>query len=152
MKLKQVKFWADNQAVFDHLYQTFVVERAPYNFLNDIPVYIPVAGAQGCAIGNLLTIQHAWALHKLSKQYMALEDIELVLTKPPVINDTIKLIQRIFSNVDVAFLSDVQRCHDSRNLRETTFISLSDYYDLTYRGVRQKIKIPKWEDLWKNAT
>jgi len=148
MKLQKVKFWHDNQAVYDHLYQTFVVERVSYNFLDGVPVYVPVAGSQGCAIGNLLVIQHSFVLHILSKAHREFEDIETVLTAPPIVNDTVRLIQRIFSNVDVELLVEFQKWHDLRNLRENTFMSIADNFGLNYHGVRIKIKCPTWEEYW----
>lgn len=148
MKLKRVKFWHNNQAVFDHLYQTFVIERVPYNFLEGVPVYVPVAGSQGCAIGNLLVTQHSFMLHKLSKAHREFEDIETILTVPPVTNDTVRLIQRIFSNVDVVLLAEFQRWHDLRNLRENTFISIADNFGLNYCGARIKVKYQTWEEFY----
>jgi len=148
MKLQKVKFWYDNQAVFDHLYHTFVIERTPYNFLEGVPVYIPIAGSQGCAIGNLLVIQHSFVLHRLSKSHREFEDIETILTVPPVINDTVRLIQRIFSNVDVNLLVEFQRWHDLRNLRENTFISIADNFGLNYCGARIKVKYQTWEEFY----
>lgn len=132
-KVKINKVWQNETEIYQHLYETFIIEKNHKNVdENKVPVFSH--SPTGCAIGNLLKSSIAEQLQKYADTFDVYNFLELYQhlqhnyeKKWKGLRETIKLV---FNKINKEFLEELQTLHDCVGLTQSGFKTIKLKYRL----------------------